>query len=67
VVLRLPADVSATFDVSTFSGGIENGLGAGEIRKNPLLPAKNLSFSSGSGDARVSIDAFSGHVRILKK
>ncbi len=67
VVLRLPADVSATFDVSTFSGGIENGFGSGEIRKSAVVPAKNLSFSVGSGDARVNIDAFSGHVRLLER
>jgi DUF4097 and DUF4098 domain-containing protein YvlB len=67
IVLTLPANVSAEFDVSTFSGDIDNELGPPARRSNEFGPGRELFFSTGDGKARVTINTFSGDVRLLKK
>lgn len=70
VRLRLPESTSARFDVRSFSGGVdsefvsrqsddENGYGPWNHG-----PGRRLSFVLGDGDARVSVESFSGGVRI---
>jgi DUF4097 and DUF4098 domain-containing protein YvlB len=65
VTLRLPTGTSAEFDVETFSGDIDNELGPQARRTAEYGPGKSLRFSMGSGGARVSIESFSGHVKLL--
>ena len=67
VLLRLPASVSADFDVSTFSGDIKNELGPDARRTSRYTPGKELSFTTGSGSARVTVESFSGSIRLLEK
>jgi DUF4097 and DUF4098 domain-containing protein YvlB len=67
VELYLPSSLSAKFDVTTFSGNIDNEFGGETVRKHKYSPGSELSFTSGSGDARVSAESFSGSVRLLKK
>jgi DUF4097 and DUF4098 domain-containing protein YvlB len=67
VRLYLPADVSATFEVSTFSGNIENDFGATARRTSKYVSAQSLDFTTGSGSAEVSIESFSGNVDIRKR
>jgi DUF4097 and DUF4098 domain-containing protein YvlB len=67
IILRLPAGINADFNVSTFSGSITNDFGEKPTRKSTYLPAQELEFTAGSGGARVTINAFSGPVKILKK
>jgi len=67
VILTLPADVSADFDITTFSGQIENEFGQQSERRSRYMPGRVLSFQTGSADARVRIKAFSGDVKIEKK
>ncbi len=65
VVLNLPADTSARFQVETFSGGINNGFGGGEAeRTSRYAPGKRLDFTIGSGDAQVRVESFSGSVTL---
>lgn len=65
VVLNLPADTSARFQVETFSGSINNGFGGGEAeRTSRYAPGKRLDFSIGSGDAQVRVESFSGSVTL---
>ncbi|MFC2172008.1 DUF4097 domain-containing protein [Acidobacteriota bacterium] len=66
VELVLPASISAEFDISTFSGGIDNDFGY-KPEKSSFSVAKNLSFSMGSGDGRISVETFSGKVRIKQQ
>jgi DUF4097 and DUF4098 domain-containing protein YvlB len=66
VILTLPANVSAEFDVSTFSGDIQNDFGP-PATKNKYGPGRELTFATGGGDAQVNINTFSGDVRLLKK
>lgn len=64
VSLSLPEDVSATFDVTTFSGSIDNDFGPEAKKTDKYLPSKSLEFTAGSGSARVSVESFSGNVSL---
>jgi len=65
VMLDLGAGVSASFDVTTFSGDIDNALTSDAAeRTSKYAPGKSLEFSVGGGSARVDINTFSGNVRI---
>ena len=65
--LALPADISARFDVSTFSGRIENEFGPQAERSSKYGPGWELEFTTGDGKARVYIESFSANVEIRKK
>lgn len=64
VTLLVPPSVSAEFDISTFSGSIDNDIGPKARETSKYTPEKELSFSTGSGGARVSIESFSGSIKI---
>jgi len=66
ITLVLPADVSANFDISTFSGDIDNELGPQADRRSRYGPCKELIFVTGGGDSRVLVKTFSGDVSIEK-
>ncbi len=67
IELRIPAGTAADFELETFSGVIKNKVTSDEPRRtDPPLPSQELSFSIGSGGARISATSFSGAVRILK-
>lgn len=66
LTLRLPSNTSAEFDIETFSGDIVNEFGPEARKTSDFLPAKVLSFSTGSGGAEVSIESFQGSVKLLK-
>ena len=65
-LMRLPAAVSAEFDISSFSGDIDNEFGPAASKKSFGM-GRDLSFATGGGDAQVSVNTFSGDVRLLKK
>jgi DUF4097 and DUF4098 domain-containing protein YvlB len=67
VDLFLPATLGAEFSVSTFSGDIVNELGPAAEKTSKWTPGKELSFTSGSGGARVTVETLSGTVNIRKK
>jgi len=67
VELRLPATVSAEFNVSSFSGGIENELGPPARKTGHYTPEQELRFTTGSGGARVSVKTLSGSINLLKQ
>ena len=62
--LLIPRDISAEFDIETFSGDIENAFGQKAHRTSKYAPGRELEFSVGGGDARVRINTFSGDVVI---
>jgi DUF4097 and DUF4098 domain-containing protein YvlB len=64
VTLEVPSGVSADFDITTFSGSIDNDIGPEAERASKYTPEKELSFSTGSGGASVSIESFSGSIKI---
>jgi DUF4097 and DUF4098 domain-containing protein YvlB len=59
--------IDADFEVSSFSGAIDNELGIGTVEQESFLPAKELSFTTGSGGTRISIETLSGSVHIRKR
>lgn len=67
VTLTLPADTSATWEVETFSGNVTNEFGPEPKRTSEYGPGKWLKFTTGSGDARITVDSFSGNVRFKKR
>ena len=67
VTLRLDRSTAADFRVETFSGDIDNQLGPEARQSSPYVPAKTLSFSVGSGGARVTIESFSGKIHLLPR
>ena len=60
-------DIKADFSASTFSGNLENELGIGTIEQEQFVPAKELTFSTGDGGARISIETLSGSITIRKR
>lgn len=64
VTVLVPPSVSAEFDITTFSGNIDNDIGPKARGTSKYTPEKELSFSTGSGGARVSIESFSGSIKI---
>jgi DUF4097 and DUF4098 domain-containing protein YvlB len=64
VTLLVPPAISADFDVSTFSGAIENAVGPQARSTSQYTSEKELSFTAGSGGPQVSIETFSGAVKI---
>jgi len=67
VTLLLPEDVSADFEVETFSGSINNDFGPEARRTDEYAPGKELNFTTGSGDAQISVSSFSGTVNLKIK
>jgi DUF4097 and DUF4098 domain-containing protein YvlB len=67
VDLTLPASVSADFSISSFSGDIENELGPPPKKASRWTSEKELSFTSGSGGGKVSVETLSGNIRLHKR
>lgn len=65
VQLELPANVSATIHASSFSGDLRSEFGG--TQKKEHGPGSELSTTAGSGNGHVSIESFSGDVRIRKQ
>lgn len=72
VKLRLPESTSARFDVQSYSGGVKSDFPArldgdddgGDHHAFGHGPGRPFSFVVGDGDARISIESFSGGVEI---
>jgi DUF4097 and DUF4098 domain-containing protein YvlB len=67
VDLLLPTSLGAEFTVSTFSGAITNELGPAAEKSSRWTPEKKLSFTTGSGGARITVETLSGSVNIRKR
>jgi DUF4097 and DUF4098 domain-containing protein YvlB len=67
VELLLAASLGADFSVSTFSGDITNELGPAAEKSSKWTPQKELSFTTGSGGARITVETLSGGVHIRKR
>lgn len=67
VTLSLPSDVSARFEVASFSGRIDNDFGPDGERTSRFAPGRALDHTTRGGDARISIDTFSGNVYLRSR
>lgn len=61
----LPADASAHFEAETFSGSIHTDYGT--VKKPEYGPGSSLDVRTGSGDAQVSTETFSGNIELRKR
>lgn len=64
IKITLSGNPSARYDVSTFSGDIDNNFGPKPVRVSKYSPGMELRFTNGSGDADVSIKTLSGDVTL---
>lgn len=64
ITVTLPDKVAADFDISTFSGDIDNEFGPRPKRTDRFTPSQELHFSTGNGGARVDLTSFSGDIRL---
>lgn len=64
VELVVSSDVDADFGIETYSGSIRSDIGPEPVRTDRYGPGKELRFRSGAGGARISVESFSGSVRL---
>jgi DUF4097 and DUF4098 domain-containing protein YvlB len=64
VEMSISPDWNVDYYVETYSGAIRNSMGPEPQRTDKYGPGKELRFSTGSGGARVTIESFSGSVRL---
>jgi hypothetical protein len=62
--VELPVDTSAAFELQSFSGDLRAELGNGRTTSQSGGPGRHLTFDIGEGSGRVSIETFSGSVRL---
>jgi DUF4097 and DUF4098 domain-containing protein YvlB len=66
VSVTLPADVSADFRLSTFSGSLDNSFGPAPAGRRHT-PRKELDFTTGGGGASVTVSTLSGGIVLRKR
>jgi DUF4097 and DUF4098 domain-containing protein YvlB len=64
IELRVAADINADFQIETYSGAIDNAIGPPATRSSDYGPGRELRFRAGSGGGRISIESFSGDIRL---
>jgi len=67
VWLVVPEDVSAEFEIETFSGQIRSDFTGGDSTTSSRHASKYLSFITGVGGFQVNIDTFSGRCEIRRR
>jgi DUF4097 and DUF4098 domain-containing protein YvlB len=67
VSLVMKPPVNAEFDLESFSGDIENCFGKQARDTGKYSPGSELSFTQGSGSARVEIQTLSGEISICDR
>ena len=65
IVILSAGGVDADWDIESFSGTITNDIGPQAERTSKYAPGTELSFTSGRGGARISIESLSGSIKIL--
>jgi DUF4097 and DUF4098 domain-containing protein YvlB len=67
ITLTIDANLVASFDLTTFSGSIENQIGPEPKRTSKYTPGKELSFNTGTGGHDISLESFSGSIRLITR
>jgi DUF4097 and DUF4098 domain-containing protein YvlB len=64
IELVVSPNVNAEFSIETYSGAIKNQIGPPAKQTSDYGPGKELRFTNGSGGASISVESFSGSVKI---
>ena len=64
VEMVVSSQINADFYIETYSGSIKNDIGPAPKRTDEYAPGKELRFTAGSGSAKISIESFSGSVKL---
>jgi len=64
--LHFDGEVSGRFDIESFNGDIENCFGPGVQRTSKYTPGRELKFTEGSGNARITIRTLNGDLRMCR-
>jgi DUF4097 and DUF4098 domain-containing protein YvlB len=67
ITLMIDTTLVASFDLSTFSGSIENQVGPEPTRTSKYTPGKELYFNTGSGGPSISLESFSGSIKLITR
>jgi DUF4097 and DUF4098 domain-containing protein YvlB len=64
IILVIPEDISAEFNIESFSGSIGKAFGHKADKVSKYAPGSEMEFVTGGGDGRVDVSTFSGDVKI---
>jgi hypothetical protein len=67
ITLFVDANIVASFDLTTFSGAIENQIGPEPRRTSKYTPGKELYFNTGTGGPSITLESFSGKIKLLTR
>jgi DUF4097 and DUF4098 domain-containing protein YvlB len=67
ITLVIDSTLTASFDLSTFSGSIENQIGPEPRRTSKYTPGKELYFNTGTGGPSISLESFSGSIKLITR
>ena len=64
VEMVVSSEINADFYIETYSGSIRNDIGPKPKRTDEYSPGEELRFTAGSGGAKISMESFSGGVKL---
>jgi len=67
ITLVIDSSLTASFDLSTFSGSIENQIGPEPRRTSKYTPGKELYFNTGTSGPNISLESFSGSIKLITR
>jgi hypothetical protein len=67
ITLLVNSDAPASYELSTFSGTIANDFGPEAHRTSKYTPGKELSFNTGHGGPSISLNSFSGMIKLSSR
>jgi DUF4097 and DUF4098 domain-containing protein YvlB len=67
ITLVVNAETVASYDLETFSGTISNQIGPEPKKLSKYTPEKELRFNTGTGGPRISLNSFSGTIKLLTR
>lgn len=67
VTLRVPANVSARFSIETFNGELDSDFPVTLQPNRDRQSGRRLEFNVGGGEARVTVESFSGGINIRRQ
>jgi len=67
ITVTIDSSLVASFDLCTFSGSIENQIGPEPTRTSKYTPGKELYFNTGTGGPSISLESFSGSIKLITR